>query len=639
MSLVAFYTIRFRENIPLKVNLKKITLPDPLFPVLMEDGLCRDFAIDHPLWSAAEAGKTIVATACMNSPPKIKLVGNVDHKIRKFKLKIIGECTDNGHSSPAATIGADLPVDQNTGDFNVLVPLALNNTHEGIAWGFQGTINWKVIVRGTPGFIPVTTSPIEIYAISRSLHKFLAVQGIPLDLLRFIVLPTRNWPKASAGVINYVEYVVKRIHGESGFKYETTHGATSYASLTAWDDPTNPGSFQLGKWLKNQQITSKKACHVNCYDQAGIVGICLGFSFPDNYEDKSEQGLRWFLMKPFGFVRGDLVGWGEVNNPFFGTNEDLKLLKATDSRRQPFTCHVFCTYNGMVLDATCGPKTGTSNLASYIGTAIDHTSGSENKSYKGFGTFKDLNLHTTMAELSGNIDFNQISRDNLGDTNWEIADSDRKTKDIEHIVGVHKYKAANIPKFNTEQDLVIRFNVNKLVEEMQSTFKGSYKIDGNLDHSNITEFDNGGHHVYWNLNFTDKKNNKHPVSLDIFISRYSSSSRLALRRFVGLSDNHEKVEVKQTKDGVYYQLVQGIQSRAYWVYGTLCVKLSADKAFGHDAVVSVVEGLQKFLQKNDSSDETEVSVGDPVYKDEEQACLRIGKTMKVSIDVCTLILE
>ncbi|KAH8152805.1 uncharacterized protein LAJ45_03030 [Morchella importuna] len=628
--ITAFYTIRYRENIPLKVNLKKITLPGPLFPVLMEDGLCPNFAIDHPLWSAAEAGKAIAATTCMNSTPKIKLVGNVDLKIRQFKLKMIGECTDNGHSSPATSIEFDLPVDQNTGNYKVLVPLALNNTHPGIPWGFRGTISWKVLVKNTGKFIPVTTSPIEIYAVSRALHRFLAVEGIPLDLLRFIVLPTRNWPKAGAGgVTNYVEYVVKRIHGESGFKYETTLGGTSYASLMASGDLTRPGSFQLAKWLKNQKITSEKDCHVNCYDLAAIVGICLGFFFPDNYEDRS-QGLRWFEMFPFGFVEGDLVGWGQVNSPFFQGNKALMKVDRKDPKRTSFKRHIFITYNGKVLDATCGPRTGTLTLNEYIAKAIDHTEGlgKDLDWYKnGPGTFSSIFIHSSMADQGGSNDFNQISRENDGDANFE--ETDPAIEEVIEAVTGDK----NRPKDTKGDDLIVYFNVNKLMEEMQSTFKGSFKIDGQLYHQQINEFKDGGHHVCWKLDFKDTKNKTHPVNLDIFMSTRTFTSRLALRRFMRLSNNPCNGEVKETKSRVKYQLEEGALLRAYWVYGTLCVNLSAPKGLGHDAFVNVVEGLQKFLEKNDSSEKTKVSVGEPVFNKEQQKDLKVGKTMKVGVNV------
>ncbi|KAI5846626.1 hypothetical protein DFP73DRAFT_395020 [Morchella snyderi] len=626
--ITGIFEICYRDNLPFGVSLDKITLPNPLFPVLMEDGLCPDFAIDHPLWSAAEAGKAIAATTCVNSTPNIKLVGKVDPKIAKLEFKMIGECIDNGHGS-AATIEVDLGVDQNTGAYEQLIPLALNDTHPGIAWGFQGTISWKVLVKNTGKFIPVTTSPIEIYAISRALHKFLAVEGIPLHLLRFIVLPTRNWPKAPGGVTNYVEYVVKRIHGESGFKYDAAEGSSSYASLMSSNDLTDPGSFQLAKWLKNQQsITPTKECHVNCYDQAGIVGICLGFFFPDNYEDRS-QGLRWFMMFPFGFVEGDLVGWGPVNNPFFKGNKDLMILdNPKDSKRTAFKRHVFLTYNGKVLDATCGPKTGTLTLNEYIENAIDHTEGLGKKLdwYTGPGTFSSVTLHTTMADQGGNTDFNQVARDNDGDADFEELDPV-----IEKVIEAVAW-GANKPNFAPKVDLIIRFNVNKLLEEMQSTFEGSFKVDGGLYHSQITGFKNGGHHVCWNLKFTDAENNAHAVNLDIFISRRTFTSRLALRRFMRLSNNPGKAEVKETKDGIKYQLEEGAISRAYWVYGTVCVNLSAHKDLGHDAFVSVVEELQKFLAKNDSSDETKVSVGKPVFDKEQQKGLKVGKTMKVSVD-------
>ena len=79
---------------------------------------------------------------------------------------------------------------------------------------------------------------------------------------------------------------------------------------------------------------------VNCYDQAGLLLICLALNFHGREDWKQ---VKCYNMKPFGFVIDtSLVGWGVTNNPMLGENRRNMLLEdLIDRLRTRFSAHIF----------------------------------------------------------------------------------------------------------------------------------------------------------------------------------------------------------------------------------------------------------------------------------------------------------
>lgn len=82
----------------------------------------------------------------------------------------------------------------------------------------------------------------------------------------------------------------------------------------------------------------------------------------------------WFYLRPYGFINTtNLVGVGNCNNPFFGSNGSSAVVPADDPKRTAFDNHAFCGLAGKVLDACACPHIGTETKAQYCTVAIDTT--------------------------------------------------------------------------------------------------------------------------------------------------------------------------------------------------------------------------------------------------------------------------
>jgi hypothetical protein len=110
---------------------------------------------------------------------------------------------------------------------------------------------------------------------------------------------------------------------------------------------------------------------VNCYDQAGFLGLAWSLSFND---EQDREALVCYNMKPFGFIKKPhLVGIdGECDNPFVQYTKDpmVKDPRGPKQRRH-FHRHVFLAWDGYIFDACAGPARGTESLKYYPKEVID----------------------------------------------------------------------------------------------------------------------------------------------------------------------------------------------------------------------------------------------------------------------------
>ena len=116
---------------------------------------------------------------------------------------------------------------------------------------------------------------------------------------------------------------------------------------------------------------------VNCYDQAAAVcsfGTLLGIDVKYNY------------MVPFGYINTiNLIGYGDCNNPFFGSDVANKVVAPNSPTRTSFGNHAFAVFGGNVFDACGGPSLGKST-SDYITDTID-------TSRPGYGNSSNITAH------------------------------------------------------------------------------------------------------------------------------------------------------------------------------------------------------------------------------------------------------
>jgi hypothetical protein len=140
------------------------------------------------------------------------------------------------------------------------------------------------------------------------------------------------------------------LHTSYGMIYDTTNGASHYTNETEI-------RFDLSNYM-----TKALGNVVNCYDQASVVtvlGRLLGI------------GIDLTTVVPFGYINTvNLVGVGNCNNPFFGTDTTRTIVSVNDPFRTDFGMHAFAVYNDGVYDACAGPVTGVSRRT-YFKNTID----------------------------------------------------------------------------------------------------------------------------------------------------------------------------------------------------------------------------------------------------------------------------
>ncbi len=214
----------------------------------------------------------------------------------------------------------------------------------------RGRIAWRLDVDPTPIRASLGSTFVEIYFILGR-PGFRYRKGVWVEALRFLfgrVGVAGSDPNA------VIAAIAAYCHTRHGLRYETNKGETCYGI------GHRGGVFKLGSYL----LRLSEIC--NCYDQAAAVQSLA-----------SAVGVAsvWQFLKPFGFIRPtNLVGVGLCNNPFFGTNEALKLVAPDSDRRMPFGNHAFTvTLDWKAVDACAKPHLATETIPEYVVDSIDDT--------------------------------------------------------------------------------------------------------------------------------------------------------------------------------------------------------------------------------------------------------------------------
>jgi hypothetical protein len=216
---------------------------------------------------------------------------------------------------------------------------------------YRGKIGWGIEVASASVSASLGSTLAEIYFI---LGKPTSPydKGVWAEVLRFLcgkasVVGLKDAKQVAANVTTYC-------HSRHGLRYDTDHGASHYG-VSGYG-----GAFSLDDYM----VRAKASC--NCYDQAaavqalsGALGVLLG----------------WRYLAPFGYIKPtNLVGVGQCNNPFFGSDSAKKLVAFDSPGRTAFGNHAFvAAATGNILDACAGPHKGEESASQYVTASIDAT--------------------------------------------------------------------------------------------------------------------------------------------------------------------------------------------------------------------------------------------------------------------------
>jgi len=229
-----------------------------------------------------------------------------------------------------------------------------------------------------PGPYNAPHPTIEIYAICPALPRFLRHEGIPRTLLRF-ALSSLDGSLTIDSRFPYSKAITNRVFN-SGFAYERNGGSYAFTDgagrtfelnkfLRLWTALRCAASPETQKLFQLRYQGNKPT--VNCYDQTGILGLCMSFACKDEYD---RDTLLAYFMRPYGFLRATpLVGHGICNNPFY-TYSQVLVVDDTSESRTKFGNHVFLSFRGKIYDACAGPVVGEP-LTDYVHNAIDAKEG------------------------------------------------------------------------------------------------------------------------------------------------------------------------------------------------------------------------------------------------------------------------
>lgn len=351
---------------------------------------------DQEIWTSSGGGGPAIIPLSPTNSELLCLTGHCDPDLigHPFSISSTWEGFTKGLQTPTTTYNSKLEGDGSS--FKISLPVAGMN----VPWGFRGRVTWTIQLTDelqgeSPIDIPTFATTIELYAVSPWCYEFLARDGIPLDFLRFFVLPTRG---DGSYVTEYGPHVVAQVHHHSGFRYNRVSGLHRYVDH-------NPWLFALSRWLKDLE-RNKTAVHkytLNCIDLAQIVGIATSLCFKNAQE---ANALEWSSLTPYGFINDThLIGFKDiVNSPFFDVNgNDNSWVDKYSEPRSYFKNHWFIIWHNKVLDATCGPQVGLLDIDKYIETAIDLEY--SQKYHPGIinGTIKNLNRRPFTPGLDGPV--------------------------------------------------------------------------------------------------------------------------------------------------------------------------------------------------------------------------------------------
>lgn len=544
-----------------------------IIPAVDQHGVAPYFRFgDQEIWTSSGGGGPAIITLSPTNSELLHLTGHCVPELigHPFSISSTWEGFTEGLQTPTTTYNSKLEGHGNS--FKISLPVSGMN----VPWGFKGCVTWTVRLTDElhgelPIDIPTFTTTIELYAVSPWCYEFLACDGIPLDFLRFFVLPTRG---DDDYVTEYAPHVVTQVHYHSGFRYNRVSGVHRYVDH-------NPWRFALSRWLKDLD-RNKTAVHkytLNCIDLAQIVGIATSLGFKNAEE---ANALEWSSLIPFGFInKTHLIGFtDDVNSPFVDKHgNDNSLVKWDSKPRSCFSGHWFIIWHNKVFDATCGPQLGLLGIDKYIETAIDSHYSHEHHPGIINGTIKDLSRRPFSPGLDGPVPEHEAISGY--DETWlgkhtKIADlvSSLQPKGqvkilIDTLVNILNDRCG--PTYVLEPAEPFELNMDPRNPGLGITIRWPISCEhsgvvGTLD-LQITVFD----------------------TPEQALDRYTTDLRMAARKIQEPSPNLSRgtlVHVTENPHSVH----------AVWSYGHLFVNLMAH-GLGEQEVVPIVHELQVYLEE------------------------------------------
>jgi len=267
----------------------------------------------------------------------------------------------------------------------------VNGVAKPLPWALSSDITWTL--SGSDPKQPTYTcdTETEIYVFPPNLPNYVVRSGLPLRLLKLGTL----WPTwMNSAAVDWVAFVIDAIFEDPRLEYETWSGSSKYTSGIISGLRSDLGNdrgleFWLDLWITDMYGLNGVKIQLNCYDLACLVQVLVSLG-----TDAVAGKVRAKFMSPYGYIqKTKLIGRIDpridpatkkpvnpenfCNNPFYGNNGYAKdiLVDDTNNLRSAFGNHLFVTIDKAgdtyVLDACCGPQTGTVKLLDYPAKAID----------------------------------------------------------------------------------------------------------------------------------------------------------------------------------------------------------------------------------------------------------------------------
>ncbi|CAM1508954.1 Fc.00g026930.m01.CDS01 [Cosmosporella sp. VM-42] len=305
----------------------------------------------------------------------------------------------------------------------VIVTVTIDGWSSKVPWGIAEDVEWKLELKSSGESVSLAKTYLQIFAVSDDLPDFFAKQGIPLQLLELMVLPTINkglktrnaWigfavRRCFASKLDpYLEATKPELYKEAihSYRYNSFNGGQpNYWHFS--------GVYDLNKWLENFNPPGPNQWYaVNCYDMSATVQTVLALGIPFQYTDskgdtfagadphvedynRSVQAVGKVFKEKFGYIKkADLIGWGESDSPFFDDKKDMLLNRAEghdddEPTRQSFGTHAWVFIRDAddidklwAVDACAGPVADPILMTDYIEGVIDHVSTDKHNKFKG----------------------------------------------------------------------------------------------------------------------------------------------------------------------------------------------------------------------------------------------------------------
>lgn len=368
---------------------------------------------DLPIWDRAQdASSRTQAGAISMAKPVIRAGMHVAPQARGHEWRLSAYLYKNEQKTICFESG---PV--SCDDAYVEFPVAITGATKGVPWGINKTLTWSA-TDGNETYI-VGDTQLELYALANDLAPVFRDDAINLELLQDMVLPSLDLGLDYAG---WVEYVTRTAFTSSADPVAAVKYVNDYKDQAAHSYRYNVfngqprfSSFGNGLWRFNYDMWNagrkEKTDNyyvLNCYDQAALLylGLSLGIDdvfldgsgsvVPDSQEKNQVlKNVGIFYKEPYGYIKEtDLIGWGNVNNPFFDPKDDTSRV-ITDEQdaarkaekkpvRDAYLNHKFVylrkpgtqtDYKApdafIALDACAGPHPLQKDLNQYFSEAID----------------------------------------------------------------------------------------------------------------------------------------------------------------------------------------------------------------------------------------------------------------------------